>query len=116
MSNAQLRNQRVDCPHLNSRAPAAVAKFGGVNVILSIWDQQRQSGKLPDEFLLGLWSRKALQELLQNEPGSDDGVAPFKRGTQGLNLRLREIGIAAKCQRPYAGIDKQGHRRDRSTL
>jgi hypothetical protein len=29
---------------------------------------------------------------------------------------LGQIGIAAKCQRPYAGIDKQGHRRDRPAL
>lgn len=116
MSNAKLCNQRVDRPHLNSRAPAKVAKIRGINVILPIWSQHRQCGKLFDQLLMRSWTRKALQQFLQNKPRGDDGVASLERGTQGLNLRRRQIGIAAKRKRPYAGIDKKGHPRERSRL
>jgi hypothetical protein len=37
VSDANLRKQRVDCANLNSRAAAAIAHFGCVDVVLSIW-------------------------------------------------------------------------------
>jgi len=114
--NAELRNQRVDCPELDSRAPAAVAKCSGINVIRAIRRQHRQSGKLRDELVMGLGAAKALQQLLENKPSGDDGVVSGQCGTQCLNLWRRRIGVAPKCKRPYAGVDEQGHRRERSTL
>jgi hypothetical protein len=88
-SNAKLCNERIYRPDLDSCAPASVAQFGGTNVIVAIWDQHWQSGKFLDQLPVGLWTCKALQQLLQNKPRGDDGVASLKRSAQGLDLRRR---------------------------
>jgi len=114
--DAKLRNQCVNRPHLNPGASAAVAQIGGTHMIVSIRRQHRQCGELLDKFLTGLWAREALQQFLQNEPSDNDGVASVECRAQGRNLRCREVGITAKRQRPDAGINQDGHRRERSIL
>lgn len=116
VSNAKLCNQGIYCPDLHSCAPAAIAKTGGINVILSIRNQHWQCGKLLHQLLVRFWASKTLQQFLQNESGGDDGITSVKRRAQGVNLRSSQIGVAPKCERPHAGIDKKGHRRERSIL
>ena len=114
--DAKLRNQCVNSAQLYSRAPAVIAKLGSINVIPSIRDQQWQGGKLLEKLPACLWACKTLQQFLKYESRGDDGFASIECSTQGLNFWSGEIGIAAKRQRPDAGVDQQGHFRERSDL
>ena len=45
VANAQLRKQRIDCANLYAMATTSIAQLRRMNVILSVWHQQRQGRK-----------------------------------------------------------------------
>jgi hypothetical protein len=43
--NAELREQRIDCPYLHPFPPARVPKRGGLDVVTAIRHEERECGK-----------------------------------------------------------------------
>ena len=87
MTNAQLREQRVDCADLQVGAAAAISQFRGVDVILPIRGQERQGRKPLDDLFARPRAGKTLQQLLQDQAARYDGIATFKRASQRVHLR-----------------------------
>src|SRR5688500_4579141 len=116
MTNAELREQRVDRGDLQTGAPATVHQLGSVDVILSLRSQRWHGREAVDDVLAGAWPGKSLQQLLQDEPGTDNGLPSFQGVAQGTHLRCGGRLVAAKGEGPDAGVDEQHHGRPRSAL
>ncbi len=93
-----------------------VAQFGGVDVVLPMWIEKRQRTKSFDDVFACARPRESLKQFLQNQPSGDEGVAALERLAQRKDLVRRKRRIAAKRERPDAGIDKQSHDRERPAL
>lgn len=113
---AQLRDQCIHCPYLNAIATAMIAqRCSGHVAFPGRWDQ-RNILKPEQQFAGCLGSAKALQELLQHQPCRNNEITACQRLDQRMNFRPKLLAIAAKRQRPDAGINKQRQSRDRSVL
>ena len=116
MPDAELRNEGVNRSHLNSCPATVVPQRSSFDMILPV---RRYKGNMPEAFNDGvrcLGSRKTLQQFLQNETGRRYGLPTFQRPPQPRDFRNVRHGISAQGQRPYAGINKQRHERERSAL
>jgi para-nitrobenzyl esterase len=51
-------------------------------------------------------TRESLQHFLQYQPGRHDRVPAIERRAQRADLRSRRLCVAAKRQRPHAGVDQ----------
>lgn len=71
VSDAQLRQQRIDGPGLDTLAAAAIPQFRRANVIGPVRHDQRQSREAIDYLPVGLRFTETLQQLLQDEAGAD---------------------------------------------
>src|SRR3954465_15662058 len=103
MTDAQAGQQRVDGSNLNPAAAAPVAEFGRLDVIVTVWDEQRQRRESIDNPGPGAGTGKALQQLLQPEPGRDQNLAGFDGAQQFVRFRPRRWGVAPERQGPDAG-------------
>jgi hypothetical protein len=79
MPDAELSQQRIDCSNLYAAASATVPQLGGLDVIVTIWNQQRNCGETLDNLATGLWASESLKQFLQDKPGRDDRFAGFDR-------------------------------------
>jgi len=98
MPDAKLGNQCIDCSNLNSYATTCVSQRGGLDVIVTIWNQERHSGKPLENLGTCLRPREALQQLLENESGREDSLPAAKRVGKLGNLRNRLRRIPPQCQ------------------
>ena len=96
MTDAELREQRVDRADLHAGATAAVAQFRRVDVILPVRAEERKNREPVDDIAARAGSRKTLQQLLQDEPGGDDCLAALQRLPQSIDLRQRGGPVAAE--------------------
>ena len=94
MPDAQLREQRVDGAELDAGPTAEVAQFRGPDVVLPVGLKQRKGGEPLDDLLLGLGSREALQQLLENQARGDDDIRTEEGFPEPLHFRA-------------AGVDEQ---------
>ena len=78
MANAKLCQQSVDGADLNTCATAAVAQLSSVDVVLTVRAEQWQGGETFDDVPAGTWTRKALKQFLQHEPGGHDDLFAFE--------------------------------------
>jgi hypothetical protein len=69
--DAELREQRIDCPDLKSFASALVPKLGSCDVISAIRRDERECGKPLDDQASGLRPGETLKQLLQHESGGE---------------------------------------------
>lgn len=74
MTNAQLRQQSIDCSNLNTLATAGIPQFGGMNMVVPVWNQQWQCCKVLDDLFVCFWFRETLQEFLQHQPGTENAA------------------------------------------
>src|SRR4051812_36798349 len=65
MAQAQLRQQRADCPDLHAGASALIPQSRRLDVILAIRCHQRQRGKPFNNAVAAFWARESLQQFLQ---------------------------------------------------
>jgi hypothetical protein len=72
VTNTQLRDQCIDCAHLNPGSTAGIAKSGRGDVVLTIGYEERQAGEVLEDLVPRLRSREALQQLLKNQACGDD--------------------------------------------
>ena len=74
---AKLGKQDIDRPNLHTPLAAQIAERRGCNMVFSIRGQQRERGKPIDNLIGCLGTRKALEQLLQNQARSHDSLPCF---------------------------------------
>ena len=116
MADTKLGKQSVYRAYLHAGAATMVAQFSGIDVVRSIRPKTRQRAEAINDVFARARPGKSLQQFLQNQPSGDDHLTAFEGLVQFYNLGDRRTRIAAKCERPNAGIDKQGQDRERSAL
>ena len=77
VTEAELRQQRIDGADLNAAASAFVSQFGRVHMIAPVGDQQWQCGEAIEKLCTVSRSDEPLQKLLQNEPGRREFLTGF---------------------------------------
>ena len=88
VAETQLRQERIDRFNPGAGTATAVSQLGSLNVILTVRDQERNGGKSIQNGSAALRTRKALQQLLQDQTCTEYG---FPR-LDGSNQRLRFHG------------------------
>lgn len=117
MPDAELRKQCVNGANLDASLAARIAQGCRTDVVVPIRLQQRQSGKPFDDLGPRPGARKTLQELLENKTCRDDDLRTQERVLELMYLRLGDLNVTTKSQRPNACINQKRHlRRDRSAL
>ena len=96
--DAKLGNQRIDGSHLNSCATTRVAQRGGLDVIITVRNQERHSGKPLENLGACLRSRETLQQLLENESGREDNLPVVEGVGEHGDLGDRLRCIPPQCQ------------------
>jgi hypothetical protein len=115
MLYAQLREQGVDRPDLDSLGAASVPELGGLDVVMPIGGEHRQRVEVPDDLTAVTRTRQSLQDLLEYE-ACRDYLASREFAPQFLNLRQLGRRVSTKRERPDAGVDEDRHLRERSFL
>ena len=116
MTDAELREHRVNRTNLQASATAAISQLRSTDMILPVRGQKRQGREPIDDVFARPWAGESLQQFLQNQSRGYDGVAAFKGMSQGAHFRSAGGAIASERKRPHAGIDEQTHLRERSVL
>lgn len=86
VADAELRKEGVDSSYLHASTTADIAKLCRIDVILPVWHQQGQSGESLNDLFASFGTREPLQQLLQNEAGSQDRIAIFQSPQQDSHL------------------------------
>ena len=89
MSQAQLREQDIDRPDLQSLSPARRVQARRVNVILPVGDKKWQAREVRDDCLAALRPANPLQQLLENDAGREDGGIACECASQKTHFRTR---------------------------
>ena len=105
MPDADLSQQRINRPDLDTRTATMIAKFSGVDVVPSIRDNQRQSCESFDDLLACARTRKSLQQFLKYQPGGNDRFAASKCRSQCKDGGSVRVAVAAKGEGPNARVD-----------
>jgi Transketolase, thiamine diphosphate binding domain len=79
----QLSQQCIYGAQLNAFAPTSIADFGRVDVVLAIGLKERKRGEGFQKLRPCLRPGKALQQLLQHQPSSNDLSGPQQRVVEG---------------------------------
>ena len=114
--DTELGEKRIDRSDLNAVAPATIAQLRGLDVVLARRSDHRQRAETIQDPGSGFRSLVPLQQLLEHDAGSVDRLSPDQGLPQSRHFRSFRGRVPAKGQRPYAGVDKQGHERLRSRL
>lgn len=116
MPDAELGEQGVDRPDLQTTAAAGRAQAGGGDVVIAVGDEQRQGGEPARDPLAVARAVEPLEQLLQHEPGRDHQLAR----PQGVSERsdLGHVGrvVSPQGERPDARVDEQRQARERSAV
>ncbi len=116
MSDAELREERVDGPHLDAAPSARVAERGRADVVRSRWHEQRERGEAGNDRVSRFRAVESLEQFLEDESGREDQVALGERRRQDVHFRNVARCVTAKSQRPHARIDEEVQPRERSAL
>jgi hypothetical protein len=87
VSETKLREERIDRPGLDARAPAVIAQSGGFDVIRSIRNDERNRGEAIQDLRPGIRAQEALQKLLEDEAVDEDQLTGHKRRDEANLLR-----------------------------
>jgi hypothetical protein len=116
VADAQLRQQRIDRANLDAMTAARIAKRRRFDVIGSIGHEEGKCGEPIQNLLTRLWSREALQELLQYQACRQDRFAALNRPEQGGDLWSRRGPVTSQRKGPDAGVNEETQLRERSDL
>jgi hypothetical protein len=114
--NAKLGQQGIDGPHLQSQAPALIAKLCRTNVVVSVRNDVGKRAESLDDLLAGSRTGKTLEQFLEYETGCEDELSCPQCLRQSTEMRQIGWRVAPQRQRPYARVDEQTHSRERSVL
>lgn len=115
VAQAELCQENVDGPDLHSVPSAGRAQVRRGDVVVPVRHEERQRRKPFQDRLARLRSPEALQDLLQDQTGRADRLAPPQRTRELLDDRVVRP-VPSHRQRPNAGVDEEAHPRDRSAL
>lgn len=76
--DTKLRNERIDCPDLNTRSTTRVSQRRSLDVIISVRNQERHGGKPLENLGACLGPSETLQQLLKNESSRENSLAGAK--------------------------------------
>lgn len=96
--DAQLRNQRIDCPNLNTHSTTRVSQRRSLDVIISVRNQEWHGGKPLENLGACLGPSETLQQLLENESSRENGLAGAKGIGERHNLGDHGGRIPTQCQ------------------
>jgi len=82
MTDAQLRQKRIDRSDPQAGASTAISQRRGLDMIFAVRRQEWKRGESIRDLLLGAWSDEALQELLEHEAGCYDLLSNLDRSRQ----------------------------------
>jgi hypothetical protein len=116
VAHAQLCQEGVDGSDLHAIPAAAIAQVRRPDVIIAIRRQQWDGRKSVKNLSAALWARKALQQLLKHQAGSQDRLAVFDCADQHTDFADRSRSASPKRERPNTRVHKQGQSRARSAL
>ena len=116
MSDAELRKEGVDCPHLDTAPSARVAERGRADVVRSRGQEQRERREAGHDRVSRLRAAESLEQFLKDESGREDHVALSKCRGQDVHFRDVAWRVTAKSQRPHTRIDEEVQPRERSAL
>jgi hypothetical protein len=112
-----LNEHCVDRPDLDTVSAAGVAYFCGFDVVVAIWLQKRKGSESLNQLGSRLWPGKPLQQLLEDQAGSEHLICAFKGASKNFYGLCGSVSVTAEGQRPDGGINEQTHdRRARSAL
>lgn len=106
---AELDEHRVDGSQLDTVATARISNFRSFDVVFAVRLQESDRGEPGDQLVARLRPVETLQQFLQHQPGREDLVGAFESVPEGLHFRCGRLGVAAKGERPNAGIDQKTH-------
>lgn len=89
VANAELRKNGVDRANLQTGPTTAISQFRGIDVILPVRGQKRQGCEPVDDVFTRPRAGESLQQLLQDQPRSQDNIATFEGIAQCPYLRGR---------------------------
>jgi len=69
MSDAELREERIDRSDLKAAAAALAAKVRSGDVVVALWHDERQRGEPIDDLRSRLRVAEALEKFLKNQSG-----------------------------------------------
>ena len=116
MPDAELCDDGVDCANLHAGSAACVSKGRCGDMVLTVRLDQCERGESFHDLRLCPGSCEALKQFLQDQAGGDDDIASGESLFECLDLRFFSHDISPECERPDAGINKEGHLRERSAL
>ena len=85
-------------------------------MVLTVRLYQCERGESLDDLRFCPRSCEALKQFLQDQAGGDDDIASSESFFEYLDLRFFSCNISPECERPDAGINEEGHLRERSAL
>jgi hypothetical protein len=86
MTDAQLRDQGVNRPRLNSAPAAAISNFRGRDMIVTIRHQKREGREVSDNLFFGLGTGEPLQKFLKDQTGRQNSFTALERPNQRSDL------------------------------
>src|ERR1700730_3497655 len=86
MTDAKRGQESIDRSDLYPGTPAAIAQLRRPDVIVAIGYQQRYGGESIQDLFTGSRPPKALQKLLQDDPGGQDRLAAFDGPQERLHF------------------------------
>ena len=116
MVETELRQKRVDGSDLDAGATTSIPQLRGRDVVVSIWNQERQGRKPIQDLRPRPWAREPLQKLLQDETRRENRLAGLEGTNQLAHFLSRRGRIASQRERPHTRIDEQVQARERSDL
>ena len=115
-SDGQLGDEGIDRADLNTSGAQRVTYARGCDMIFARRREVLQPGEhLGDLHPGSLWD-DALEQFLQNHPGSGDDLTTGERIPQHPDLRNVWRSVPAQCERPDARVHEETHPRERSAL
>ncbi len=113
MSNAELRQQSVDCPDLDAAPTSSVSEFRGQDVIAPVGDDHWNGREALQQPVAILGPRDALENFLQHQSSGGQRLSSANGPDEFSDFSRRRWSIPAKRQRPDAGVHEEAHSRSR---
>lgn len=85
-------------------------------MVLTVRLYQCERGESFDDLRVCPGSCEALEQFLQDEAGGNNAIATGESLFERLDFRFFSLDISPECERPDAGINEEGHLRERSAL
>ena len=116
VSDAELREERIDRSDLKAAATAFIAKVRGRDVVLALRHDEWQRGEPFEDLRSRLGAAESLEKFLEYQAGRENRSLALKCVGQEVDARVDLLPIAAQRKRPDTRVNEDFQRRDRAAL